>query len=137
MQHQHLLRSTLSEYYQSQRHRLETLGVKLGVLSPAEWTRQQNRWLKQLADRIGRAQENLNRNRRERFKNIRVRWEGVNPRAVLQRGYSITRVKSTGRIITAESKVRRGDLLMTELAQKKFIESEVVRSETRKEDHDG
>lgn len=49
----------------------------------------------------------------------------LDPRSVLTRGYSITTNKKTGKVITASSDVEIGDLLITELAEKNLIESQV------------
>jgi len=51
--------------------------------------------------------------------------EGLNPKSVLQRGYSITTNKKTGLVIRKTGDVRIGDLLITELADENLIESKV------------
>ncbi len=53
------------------------------------------------------------------------RLSALNPRAVLTRGYSITASKATGRVITDLKEVNIGDMLITELAGRKTIESKV------------
>ena len=53
------------------------------------------------------------------------RVRALNPRAVLTRGYSITASKATGRVITGLKEVNIGDMLITELAGEKTIESKV------------
>jgi exodeoxyribonuclease VII large subunit len=53
------------------------------------------------------------------------RFRALNPRAVLGRGYSITVSKTTGRVITDSGNVKIGDMLITELAGQKIIESKV------------
>jgi exodeoxyribonuclease VII large subunit len=53
------------------------------------------------------------------------RLTALNPRAVLSRGYSITASKATGRVITDLKQVNIGDMLVTELADRKTIESKV------------
>jgi exodeoxyribonuclease VII large subunit len=53
------------------------------------------------------------------------RLSALNPRSVLQRGYSITTSKQTGLLIRRSEDVSIGDLLITELAEKNLIESEV------------
>jgi exonuclease VII large subunit len=49
----------------------------------------------------------------------------MNPRSVLQRGYSITINKESGLLVRTSEDVNVGDFLITELANKNMIESEV------------
>ena len=53
------------------------------------------------------------------------RLSALNPRSVLQRGYSITTNKQTGLLVKTSGDVSIGDLLITELANENLIESEV------------
>lgn len=55
------------------------------------------------------------------------RLAGLNPRSVLNRGYSITLDKQTGRVIRTAEDVKAGDVLLTELAGDDRIESQVTR----------
>jgi exodeoxyribonuclease VII large subunit len=52
---------------------------------------------------------------------------GLNPKSVLQRGYSITTNKQTGLLIKKLDDVQVGDLLLTELAEENLIESRVTK----------
>jgi len=54
------------------------------------------------------------------------RLEGLNPRAVLKRGYSITTLKQTGAVLKNAAQVQIGDTLVTELAEN-LIESKVIK----------
>jgi exodeoxyribonuclease VII large subunit len=54
------------------------------------------------------------------------RLAGLNPRAVLKRGYSITTLKQTGAVLKNASEVQMGDTLVTELAEN-LIESKVTK----------
>jgi len=53
------------------------------------------------------------------------RLSALNPRSVLQRGYSITTNKKTGLLVRTSEDVRIGDYIITELANKNLIESKV------------
>ena len=53
------------------------------------------------------------------------RLSGLNPKSVLNRGYSITVNKSSGKLVSGVGDVEVGDVLVTELADKKRVESEV------------
>jgi exodeoxyribonuclease VII large subunit len=54
------------------------------------------------------------------------RLEGLNPRAVLKRGYSITTLQQTGAVLKNTTQVQIGDTLVTELAEN-LIESKVIK----------
>jgi len=51
----------------------------------------------------------------------------LNPKSVLQRGYSITTNKKTGLLVKTLEDIRIGDYLMTELADENLIESKVTK----------
>lgn len=55
------------------------------------------------------------------------RLAGLNPKSVLQRGYSITRNKRTAGLVKSTEDVREDDFLITELANNKIIESRVTK----------
>jgi exodeoxyribonuclease VII large subunit len=55
------------------------------------------------------------------------RLAGLNPKAVLQRGYSITRNKRTASLIRSLNDVQPDDEIITELANDKIIESKVIK----------
>ncbi len=54
------------------------------------------------------------------------RLEGLNPKSVLQRGYSITKNLKTGNLIRTSEDIQVGDLIITELAMENLIESKVT-----------
>jgi exodeoxyribonuclease VII large subunit len=55
------------------------------------------------------------------------RLAGLNPKAVLKRGYSLTTLKQTGSVIRSVTDVQLGDTLVTELAGENLIESQVTK----------
>ncbi|MBE0536187.1 MAG: exodeoxyribonuclease VII large subunit, partial [Phycisphaerae bacterium] len=55
------------------------------------------------------------------------RLEALDPRSVLKRGYSITKNARTGRVIARAADVAVGDAIVTELAEKGTIESDVTK----------
>jgi exodeoxyribonuclease VII large subunit len=55
------------------------------------------------------------------------RLETLNPKSVLNRGYSITSRKETGLLVRQVGDVEPGDLLVTELAGENLIESKVTK----------
>jgi len=55
------------------------------------------------------------------------RLAALDPKSILQRGYSITTSKKTGSLIRSPKDIEIGDLLSTELAEEKYIESKVTK----------
>ena len=55
------------------------------------------------------------------------RLEGLNPKSVLRRGYSITTNKKTGILIRKAEDIETGDFLITELSGENLIESQVTK----------
>jgi exodeoxyribonuclease VII large subunit len=55
------------------------------------------------------------------------RLAALNPKSILQRGYSITTNKITGSLVRHLEDVQIGELLKTELADEKYIESRVTK----------
>ncbi len=56
---------------------------------------------------------------------------GLNPKSVLQRGYSITTNKKTGLLVRNLEDVQIADYIITELAQENLIESKVTKKQNR------
>ena len=115
LEHQHLIHLTVGEFYQRQKHRLENQTVRLRGASPRRHIEHNRAGLNHLLARL----------------------ENLNPRVVLARGYSITRSKSTNRIVKADSKIRPGDLLTTELDGSTFVESQVTDPPSKRKDSHG
>jgi exodeoxyribonuclease VII large subunit len=61
------------------------------------------------------------------------RLGALNPKSVLNRGYSITMNKQTGRVVRSVDDIQIDDLLVTELAHENAIESQVTKK--GKQDH--
>lgn len=137
MQQQHHIQSTIVEFYRNLGHKIKTCSVKIDVHNPQKEMTRQRILLTQTAQRIGRGYRVQNKTRRERIKNISARLAGVDPRSILKRGYSITRLKESKNIVTDDQSLRAGDVILTELANKKFIESEILSPDNKKEDHHG
>jgi exodeoxyribonuclease VII large subunit len=56
---------------------------------------------------------------------------GLNPKSILQRGYSITTNKKTGRLVKRLQDVQIEDYLITELANENLIESKVTKKQNK------
>jgi exodeoxyribonuclease VII large subunit len=65
------------------------------------------------------------------------RLAALNPKSVLQRGYSITTSKKTGFLVRVLDDVQIDDSLITELAGENLIESKVVKKQNRVDTNQG
>ena len=63
---------------------------------------------------------------------IEQRLQNLDPRGVLKRGYSITRLKSTRGVVTNESEIKAGDVIVTELDKNRTVESEITKTSEQK-----
>ncbi len=125
-EHQHLLQNTLHEFTRTRRYHIDNLAVKLTAASPAKTALQQKLILSHLTGRIQKIQTQHTFNSTQQLNSFQQRLENLNPRAVLRRGYSITRLKANHQIITSETEIKPGDKVITELDQIKNIESQVT-----------
>ena len=133
-EHRQLLQVALQHYCQSYQHKLANVDVRLRAASPSRQTSQQRTLLTHQGDRLGRAIQQLHWHREQQLQNCLSRLENLNPRAVLQRGYSITRLQNTNRIVTADATPSPGDMLITELAGKTTVESKVTATKPKPSD---
>jgi exodeoxyribonuclease VII large subunit len=78
-------------------------------------------------NRVNLGVSTLVNNRRVQLTAQASRLTAMNPKSVLQRGYSITTSKKTGSVLRAPGQVQVGDDLLTELAGEIFIESRVTK----------
>lgn len=123
---EHLLRLSVRELGQGKQHRLENLRVQLAATGPRRMVEHERELTGHLADRLSKGIEQSAWRVRQQLTACGQRLENLNPRAVLGRGYSITRDKTTGRIITAQTPPKSGDVMLTELAEETTVESEVL-----------
>jgi len=82
-----------------------------------------NKW----ENRADRAIKAIINDRRMQLTAQANRLAGLNPKSVLQRGYSITTNKKTGLVVRILEDIRIGDYLVTELADENLIESKVTK----------
>ncbi len=83
--------------------------------------------LNNLQNRTNAAIKTIIDNRRMRLMVQENRLGALNPKSVLQRGYSITTAKKTGLLVRKPGDIQMGDYLITELADENLIESKVTK----------
>jgi len=137
LQHQHRIYLTVAEFLQKQKHRLEQQSVRLHGASDRRRMEHNRVLLAHVTQRFAKAAQQEAQRRRQQLNHWQVRLENLNPRSVLARGYSITRSKSTNRIVQADSAIRAGDLLATELNDSTFMESQVTAPPAKRKDKHG
>ena len=125
-EHLHLLQRSLDGYRRSQGHLLEKFSLQLVSAGPQRRLGVDATQIDNLARRSSQAERHLMGHESFKLNSITKRLENLNPRAVLGRGYSITREGKSGAIISADSSVEVGEVLRTELAGKTYIDSKVV-----------
>ena len=128
---QQALGAALREYMQKQTHGLGSAEVRLKAASPVRRTRQEIALLSGTARRLAQGQEHLRRRQQEYLDGLGLRLASLNPRAVLHRGYSITRLKNAGEIVTADSPPAQGEIITTELSEQTTFESQVTKGPAR------
>ena len=85
----------------------------------------------ELNDWQGRANVSIGaviNNRRMQLTAQANRLAALNPKSVLDRGYSITTNKKTGALVRTTKDIRPGDEMITELADENMIESKVTKT---------
>jgi len=133
----HVLRQAARRRWQRAGRELEPLLLRLRRTAPerqvelyrvalAQWRRRAFLIRRERVDRAAR-----------RVQMLQDRLAGLDPRAVLRRGYSITRVRTTGRLVTGDHLPRPGEVLTTELAGRIMIDSRVIRSNRQRKEYHG
>jgi len=105
------------------RRRMSANYEKIVELEPHRLLGKRKVELNNLKNRVGTSiREIINKSQIQLTANLN-RLEGLNPKLVLHRGYSITTIKKTGRLIRKLEDVQIEDLICTEIANGNLIES--------------
>ena len=100
---------------------------KVVKIEPHRLLGRKNLELSELQNRTNTATSSIINRLQMRLTAASNRLEGLNPKSVLKRGYSITTNKNKGILVLNNDDVAIGDLLITELAGKNLIESKVTK----------
>jgi exodeoxyribonuclease VII large subunit len=109
------------------RVRLYSLDEQIRKIEPHRLLARKTIDLNELLNRTTAALKKVLNNRLMQLTACENRLEGLNPKSVLNRGYSITTSKKTGLLIKSSAGVKIGDLMTTELANENLIESKVTK----------
>src|SRR3990167_6185501 len=83
---------------------------------PGEKLRQQAQTLDQFENQLHRMMQFYLKNKHEKIAHYAALLETLSPLKILQRGFSITREKKSGKLIQHRDDVMTGDLLVTQLS---------------------
>jgi exodeoxyribonuclease VII large subunit len=133
LEQKHRLYAAMQSLIQRQKHQVEQTYLHLNAAGPARRFDALRLKIDNLTQRLINAQRQLDARRKQSLTHLAHRFESINPRAVLARGYSITRLKATGRLLTAETAVQPGDLLRTELAHDTILDSQAISPPMKKD----
>jgi len=122
----HRLHSAMIEFCHIRKNLLTVIFSRFKAATPKHRVVHQRSLLDNATRRIDSACSQFLRQNRQQLDTLTKRLENLDPRAVLNRGYSITRLKENKRIVSDKSKIKAGDKLLTELANKTIMESEVI-----------
>ena len=107
------------------RRRLEQARLQIGRIEPHRLVGAKRIETHQLASRALAAVKSVLSKKQLQLTAAANRLETLDPRSVLDRGYSITTNQRTGKVIAVAADVEVGDTINTELARQIKIESEV------------
>ncbi len=111
------LRSALSWRATSLRNRLEGLARRAVFTRPLERVHHLGRRLDEQATYLDQRIKLQLREQHNRLAALGGKLETLSPLGVLQRGYSLTQARQTGRLITQVGRLRPGEQLITRFAQ--------------------
>lgn len=115
---------------QLRRQRWESLDSRLARLRPSRWLEAQRARIAELKRRARVEVMDATSGAKVSVAALQDKLRLLSPMNVLERGYSITREKKSGRILRSPEDVKRGDALITRFRDGE-IESEVTRSAER------
>lgn len=102
------------------RLRLEGVRGRLSKHSPQNFIRLHRQRYDALVQRLLISPKSFMERREWRVEHLRAKLNLLNPRTIMERGYSIVRVYSTRKVVTKASDVRMGDKLLIELHKGKI-----------------
>jgi exodeoxyribonuclease VII large subunit len=114
------LGNSLSRLLERSRSRVERLLTHYIFREPANFIRQYKLRLDDLSGSLQQLAVHRVQLERQKLQSLQHRLSASNPRAVFNRGYSLTIARSSGKIITDSDKVAKGDSVITELKKGKF-----------------
>jgi exodeoxyribonuclease VII large subunit len=113
---QRALTFAVSNRIRNTAHRLTRISARLAAHHPRHTLALARQHQTVLSQRLRRALDQLITHRRSQLEALHGQLNALSPLEVLRRGYSITTLKKTGQILRDPSQVKRGDRILTRLA---------------------
>ncbi len=120
------LRTAWQQSFQNRVHRKNRIWLSLQTIRPIRRIQEQNQNLRRIFLTLIKSQKQRFQHAGTQSLHLHQRLQNLNPRAVLARGFTLTRLKSSGRILHSSSAIQAGDILQTEFADRAQIESQVL-----------
>ena len=117
----------IQERFSALKTQLDAYFKTIARIEPGRVIAQQRLELHDLDARGQRAMHDILAKKQLQLTARENRLQALNPRSVLSRGYSITLNQRTGEVVTHPTQVAVGDAILTELAEKRHIESTVTK----------
>ncbi len=121
------LQSSVKHLLSDTRNRLYAITEQIRKIEPHRLLRTKTLDVVNLKNRVSEAIKAITNNCNLKLTAQTNRLAALNPKSILQRGYSITTNKRTGSLVRSLKDVKIGELLSTELANENFIESRVTK----------
>lgn len=116
----HKLQTAITTYINDLKVHLTSLATSYVFKEPENTLRQYTQRLDDLTHRLGLKIHHLYEIQHHKFSSLQSRLNTLNPKAILNRGYSITVHTKTGGIITHSEGLKKGDELQTQVAKGSF-----------------
>jgi len=126
------LTASCRELFGRLRQRLSASAELVMQIEPGRLLAEKKIQLNNLCNTAGAKMKDVLGKRQLQLTAVENRLQAMDPKSVLRRGYSITSNKRTGKIVAGLRDVEVADELMTELADRNFIESRVTDKQNRK-----
>lgn len=121
------LQSSVKHLLADTRNRLYVIAERIRKIEPHRLLRTKMLDVVNLKNRVSEAIKAITNNCNLKLIAQTNRLAALNPKSILQRGYSITTNKRTGLLVRRPEDVKITDCLITELAHENFIESRVTK----------
>jgi len=121
------LKSTFQLFYQNQKHHLSNITLKHQAASPTHTIQKHTTQLNYINNRLKQSNAQTLLSTNQKIEQIHKRLQNLDPHAILNRGYSITRKSSDQSILTNKNPLHIGDTIVTELAEKNTLESKITK----------
>lgn len=116
----HKLQAEINSLINDLKTKLNNLITSYVFKEPENTLRQYSQRLDDLAHRIVMRTQHLYEIYHQKLSSLDSRLNSLNPKSILSRGYSITTLAKTGRIITAPKDLKKDDELETQVAKGRF-----------------